>query len=53
MFKGDQHPSSGSISVFLNTKRNINSVLSLYHCNNIYITTSIYHGSTTALANDL
>ena len=59
MFIRDQHSSSGSILVFLNTKHNINSILSLYHITMslnvtvIHITTSIYRGSTTALANDL
>ena len=43
----DQHPRSGSISVFLITKYNINSVLSLYHITihlhiMIYITVLIY-----------
>ena len=47
----DQQPSSVSISVFLITKRTIDSVLSLYHITillhvTIYITISIVHGST-------
>ena len=51
MFIDDQHPSSGNISVFLITKYNIDSVLSLYHITiylhvTIYITTSIYRDST-------
>ena len=52
----DQHPSSGSISVFLTTKYNIDSALSLYHITiylhvTIYITLSIYRGSTTSVTN--
>ena len=54
MFIDDQHLSSGSISVFIITKYNIDSVFSLYcitiyvsSCVTIYITISMYHGSTS------
>ena len=45
VFLDDQNPSSGSISVFVFTKYNIDSVFSLYHIT-IYITILIYYGST-------
>ena len=52
VFIDDQHPSSGSISVFLITKYNIDIILSLYHITmylhgTICITISIYRGSTS------
>ena len=51
VFIDDQHPSSGSISVFIITKYNIDTVFPLYHIAiylhvTIYVTISIYRGST-------
>ena len=50
VFIDDQHPSSGSISVFLITKYNIDSVLSLYHIT-IYLYIILYLYITAALNN--
>ena len=44
VFIGDQHPSSGNISVFIITKYNLDSVFYLYHIT-IYRKQQILHGT--------